>query len=109
MRNCLRQRLLLSQTNFEKFRPQFAGHEQPPIRFVIGNAVKDRLLVMNFARRKESGLRIDTSDAVSVPNVCVDFPLNIFELVNLLDWRGSINHCDRFSDLEVVRVEKSYA
>src|SRR5689334_16905701 len=110
--------LFLLELDFEKFRPELAGHEEAVARFVVGDAVQDGLVVRHVARLEQprevdpaldlSGLRVDARDAVLVPDVRVNLALHVFELVQLKDGPAVVRDVDRALDLVRARVDEAY-
>src|ERR1043165_1059573 len=54
-----------------------------------------------------TSLRIDCDDSCAVPDVCVDFTLDVFQLVELANRLAIFCYSNRTYNSETVRVEKS--
>src|SRR5689334_3875339 len=103
--------------NFKKSRPKFSGDEEPIACLIVSDAVQHGLFVRHVAGRQQTGqvnparntagLRVDRHYPVVVPDVGVDFAVDVLEFVQLFDWQIAIDYCDGFSDAKAVWIEKS--
>src|SRR5262245_2181801 len=83
----------LFQPDLKNMRPQFPAHENPFGLRVVGDAVKHSLRVGSlilgqYAGEVEvgfhlSGGRINANDPVAMPDVRPNFPVDIFELIEV--------------------------
>src|SRR6185369_14319116 len=81
--------------NFKKSRPEFSGDEESTACLIVSDAVQHGLVVLHVAGRQQTsqinparnaaGLRVDRHYPVVVPDVGVDFAVDVLELVQLVD------------------------
>src|SRR5215218_8206890 len=97
--------------------PQLAGYEKLVVFLVVSDAIQDGFFVVQFTFRNQAGqveppgdpaaLRIDNGDPVIVPDICVNRPLHILELVKLVYRDPVIGDRDRLCNAEAGRIQKS--
>src|SRR6185437_1064928 len=105
-----------NQFYFKNPGPELAGYEEAVACGVIGNAVENSFRVGDGAGRKQageidpaddiSGGRGDAGDAVLVPDVRVDFTVDVFELVQLVDGGAVVGDGDAADFIEGSWIEK---
>jgi len=96
-----------NQLDLEYFWPKFAGYEETVVGRVIGDAIQYCFRVGDGAGKQQAGQidplqhisvrRRNDGDTVFVPDVGVDFPVDVFELVELIDGGaavGDVNAAD---------------
>src|ERR1043165_7409825 len=119
LRLCVRSFHARLEFYLEKSRPEFSGDEESIACLIVSDAVQHGLFVVNVAGRQQAiqinparnaaVLRIDRHYSVVVPDVGVDFAVDVLEFVQLFDWQIAVEYCDGLCDLKAVRVEKSDA
>src|SRR5215216_3415956 len=97
--------------------PQLAGYQKLVVFLVVSDAVQHGFFLVQFTFRDQAGqvepashvaaLRIDNGNPVIVPDICVNRPLYILELVKLVNRTPVIEHRNRLCNAEAGRIQKS--
>jgi hypothetical protein len=104
--------------DLEQLGPQLAGDEEAVTVGVVGDAVQDGALAMEFALVNDAlqidssqdlpGVRGNAHNVVRLPDVGVDFTLYPFELIEIFDWPpGLIRHSQAANGMERLGIEEA--
>src|SRR5258708_6656015 len=117
MANEQMRQLPLDDLDFEDPRPELAGHEQAIAGGVVGNTIQDRVRRRAFGLREQSGeidppghaavLRRNPRDAIGLPDIGVDLPLDVLQLVQVLHRPASVVDDDAAGLLERDGVDET--
>ena len=109
---------MIRDSDLEQLGPQLAGDEEAVAIGVVGDAVQDGALAMEFALVNDAlqidssqylpGVRGNAHNVVRLPDVGVDFTSYPFELIEVFDWpTGLIRHSQAANGMERLGIEEA--
>ena len=109
--------MLWNDGDFKNPGPELAGHEEAIVDGVVGDAVEDRVITGDLVARHKAGQVDpaedaagrwrDSSNAIGVPDIRVDFAVNEFELVELGDGLAMVFDGDAAKLFEAFGIEET--
>ena len=106
-----------NQGDLEYLRPELSGDKEPVVSGVVRDAVEHGFVVGELAARHQA-FEIDPADdtarcwrdagdAIGVPDVGVDFAVDVFEFVEFLDWLAVVFDGDAAGFVEGFGIEEA--